>query len=132
MDCSLVRTLVQRYVSAALGRTGSRAGTGPGERTPPPLAPRPRCGRQPGVPEGSGGLLKPAVSRGTSRAQGGPTEFAPSGFRRGQRARARPRPPPAPGAQPRPSREPALGWSSGPRAGATFRLGPRLSLVQAD
>ena len=110
MDCSLVRTLVQRYVSAALGRTGNRAGTRPGDQTPPP--PAPDSADAAVVPEGLGGLVMLAASRGTSRTQEGPAEFAPLGFRRVPHAHTLPRPPPAPGPQPRLSPECALGWSN--------------------
>lgn len=140
MDCSLVRTLVQRYVSAAaLGGTGSRAGTGPGDtaaaaapRAPPP-PPDPAADASPGVP---GGL---AVSRGASRTRGGPTRgvctlpVLPTGATLpAPTCSSRCTGAPLPGARAGmglSARTFLLRLRSGPRAGGMCRSGLRLSLL---
>lgn len=137
MDCSLVRTLVQRYVSAAaLGGTGSRAGTGPGDTdaaAAAPSTPRSRCCRQPRGPWRLGRLPGGEQDAGRTYARSlhrpgasdGATLPAPTCSSRCTGA-------PLPGARAGmgPSAQTfLLRLRSGPRAGGMCRSGLRLSLL---
>lgn len=77
MDCSLVRTLVQRYVSAARWGTWDREGTGPRDQTPLPpiLLLRPARG-----PRGLGRPRDPGCLPGDERDSGRTCRVCSPGF----------------------------------------------------